>query len=82
MAKRRKDVGTIKELEDEYRDVNVVEHKHCIICGHPIPMDQEVCSPACKTEYDNMVKKKRMWLYIFYGSVVFFMFILAMQILR
>jgi predicted nucleic acid-binding Zn ribbon protein len=31
----------------------IEDHKHCIVCGKPVPMDQLVCSPSC----DEILKK-------------------------
>ena len=34
------------------------EHKHCIVCGKAVPMDQDFCSLDCKDSYSKKDKKK------------------------
>ncbi|MDR2873564.1 MAG: DUF2116 family Zn-ribbon domain-containing protein [Methanobrevibacter sp.] len=50
-------------------------HKHCPVCGMPIPLKEQVCSDKCKlilNERRNKVKKTRLMLY---GVVVIFIII-------
>lgn len=45
----------------------VEPHKHCPICGTPIPLDELVCSPDCQKVWDariNQQKKSRLILYV------------------
>ncbi|MBR2558228.1 MAG: DUF2116 family Zn-ribbon domain-containing protein [Methanobrevibacter sp.] len=45
----------------------VEPHKHCPICGTPIPLDERVCSQDCQTVWDARVaqqKKSRIILFI------------------
>lgn len=42
-------------------------HKHCPICGTPIPLDERVCSKDCQKVWDqriNQTKRSRIILFI------------------
>ena len=44
----------------------VEPHKHCPICGTPIPLNELVCSPDCQKVWDqrlNQQKKSRYMLF-------------------
>lgn len=34
------------------------EHKHCLVCGRAVPLDQDFCSLECKDSYGKADKKK------------------------
>lgn len=34
-------------------------HKHCPICGTPIPLDELVCSEECQTVWNQRLAKTR-----------------------
>ena len=34
------------------------EHKHCIVCGRAVPLEQDFCSTECKDSYQTADKKK------------------------
>ncbi|MBR6023340.1 DUF2116 family Zn-ribbon domain-containing protein [Methanobrevibacter sp.] len=45
----------------------VEPHKHCPICGTPIPLNELVCSPDCQKVWDarlNQTKRSRIILYV------------------
>ncbi|RAP48007.1 MAG: hypothetical protein BZ136_05615 [Methanosphaera sp. rholeuAM74] len=53
----------------------VEAHRHCAICGRPIPMDESFCSDVCQEAYEmkkNQVAKQRK---ILVGLVVIFVLI-------
>ncbi len=72
MAKKKKNVSVPK---DEFEDADVEEHRHCYICSTPIPMGQDVCSPACKLEYENM-RNKTTALFMYGAIIVMVLFLL------
>ena len=37
----------------------VEPHKHCPICGTPIPLDELVCSPDCQRVWDARVSQAK-----------------------
>ena len=36
----------------------VEPHKHCPICGTPIPLNELVCSPDCQKVWDQKLAKE------------------------
>ncbi|ADP77711.1 Protein of unknown function DUF2116, Zn-ribbon [Methanothermus fervidus DSM 2088] len=45
----------------------VEPHKHCPVCGKPIPLDKRTCSPECERiliENHERIKKTRMVMYL------------------
>lgn len=78
MAKKKKNISAPK---DEFEDADVEEHRHCYICSTPIPMDQEVCSPACKLEYENMRKKNKTTALFMYGAIIVMVLFLLLSML-
>ncbi len=57
-------------------------HKHCPVCGNPIPLDEKVCSPDCEkilVHRQNQMKKSRIILFaviiIFILVWAYFMFL-------
>ena len=45
----------------------VEPHKHCPICGTPIPLNELVCSPDCQKVWDarlNQRKRSQIILYV------------------
>ena len=37
----------------------VEPHKHCPICGTPIPLNELVCSPDCQTVWDQRINQQK-----------------------
>jgi len=33
------------------KEMRVIPHKHCVVCGRATPESQEFCSSKCKEEY-------------------------------
>jgi predicted nucleic acid-binding Zn ribbon protein len=62
----------------------VVEaHKHCAICGKPIPMSESFCSDQCQEAYQlrqKQVGKQRKMLYILVA--IFVIIYLAFMFLK
>lgn len=57
----------------------VEPHKHCPICGTPIPLDELVCSQDCQTVWNQKIaqhKKSRIALFaiIILFVIVWFVF--------
>jgi predicted nucleic acid-binding Zn ribbon protein len=45
----------------------IEQHKHCPVCGTPIPMNEKFCSPKCEQiaiTNQQKIKKSRRMLYI------------------
>ncbi len=47
----------------------IPQHAHCQICGKAIPYGEVVCSDECREKYDQLVKKRKMYLYVMYGAL-------------
>ena len=55
----------------------VEPHKHCPVCGSPIPMKERVCSPDCQKvleQNQKNIKKSRMMLF---GVIILFILVWA-----
>lgn len=63
--------------------MTVEAHRHCAICGKPIPMDESFCSDKCEDQYREkqkaMMKQRRILLLVI---AVFVIIWLVMTILK
>ncbi len=60
----------------------VDQHKHCPICGKPIPMDERLCSPNCEkilVERQKKVAKTRKVIYIAFAALVIIYLLFALR---
>jgi predicted nucleic acid-binding Zn ribbon protein len=48
----------------------LLQHRHCQVCSKAIPMSEEFCSEGCKAEFEAMVKKRKNYIYIIYGTMI------------
>ena len=55
-------------------------HKHCPICGTPIPLNELVCSQDCQKVWDAKIKQKRRSQIILYVVIAIFLIIWAIMI--
>ena len=55
----------------------VEPHKHCPICGTPIPLDEFVCSPDCQKVWDGRVNQRRKSQIVLYIVIAAFIIIWA-----
>ena len=55
----------------------VESHKHCPICGNPIPLDERVCSPDCEKVLAQRQKQMRKSRITFFIVMVIFIIVLA-----
>ncbi len=47
------------------------EHKHCEICGRPIPVGDRLCgSDECKKKWDEALKAKKRGMYMLIGVIL------------
>ncbi|BDZ70618.1 DUF2116 family Zn-ribbon domain-containing protein [Methanobacterium petrolearium] len=63
----------------------IEQHKHCPVCGTPIPMDERFCSPKCEQiaiANQQKVRKSRRMLYTLFAIfiLVWIVFMLRDQI--
>ena len=45
----------------------VEPHKHCPICGTPIPLNELVCSPDCQKVWDQRLNQQKKSRYMLTG---------------
>lgn len=61
----------------------VEPHKHCPVCGSPIPLDQRVCSNDCEIVWDQRMKKaKKSKITLFVVIVIFILVWFAITFLK
>lgn len=53
----------------------VEAHRHCAICGRPIPMDESFCSDKCQEQYQMKQKQVAKQRRILYGIIALFVII-------
>ena len=52
-------------------------HKHCLNCGIAIPPDKTFCSKKCENEWNAMIKRKKMNMYIWMAMIGILLIILV-----
>ncbi len=57
----------------------VEPHKHCPICGTPIPLDELVCSPDCQKVWDARLSQQKRSRLILFAVIVIFLIIWAIM---
>lgn len=55
----------------------VEPHKHCPICGTPIPLNELVCSPDCQKVWDAKVNQQKKSRLVLYALIVIFIIVWA-----
>ena len=55
----------------------VEAHKHCPVCGTPIPLTERVCSPDCEKVLAQRQKQMRKSRITFFIVMVIFIIVLA-----
>ncbi len=58
----------------------LLQHRHCQICNKAIPLSEELCSEECTEEYNQLIRKRKNTLYLFYGMIIVFMFIFVLML--
>jgi predicted nucleic acid-binding Zn ribbon protein len=61
---------------------SISQHTHCHMCGKSIPVGETLCSEECKQKYQNMLKRRKIMLYLMYGmlAVLLVVFILSSRL--
>ena len=57
----------------------VEPHKHCPICGTPIPLDELVCSPDCQKVWDARLSQQKRSRLILFAVIAIFLIIWAIM---
>lgn len=63
------------------RGGKLLQHRHCQVCSKAIPFSEEFCSEECKIEFEGMIKKRKSYIYIIYGTMVFILVIFFLSFL-
>ena len=59
----------------------IPQHSHCQICGKAIPYGETVCSDECREKYDQLVKKRKMYIYLMCGALALLLFMFVLMYL-
>ena len=59
VAMLRLEVDKLKNMKSE-----IPPHKHCLNCGISIPPDKTFCSKKCEEEWNAMLRKKKINMYV------------------
>ncbi|MFO7991189.1 MAG: DUF2116 family Zn-ribbon domain-containing protein [Thermoplasmata archaeon] len=54
-------------------------HKHCQVCGKPIPLEETLCSEKCRQEYQELLNKRKKRVYLTYILLAIFLGLLFFQ---
>ncbi|MGD0257039.1 MAG: DUF2116 family Zn-ribbon domain-containing protein [Thermoplasmata archaeon] len=45
------------------------DHRHCKVCGRVCAPEDETCSKACRLKREEMVRQRRIYTYLLYGTI-------------
>jgi predicted nucleic acid-binding Zn ribbon protein len=45
------------------------DHRHCKVCGRVCDPTVETCSKACRTKREEMLRTRRTYTYLLYGTI-------------
>jgi predicted nucleic acid-binding Zn ribbon protein len=49
------------------------------MCGKVVPISETLCSKDCKDKYQNMVKRRKMFVYLMYAIIFFIIALFFVQ---
>ena len=55
----------------------IPQHKHCILCGRAVQVDEDYCGDECKNLYDQRTAKRKQTLY-FYMAAAFIVIVFVL----
>ncbi|MFO8109849.1 MAG: DUF2116 family Zn-ribbon domain-containing protein [Thermoplasmata archaeon] len=55
-------------------------HKHCGVCGKPVPLEETFCSEKCREEYKEMLSKRRNRMYMIYALLAILLVLMFLRI--
>ncbi len=65
------DVERLKKKKDK-----IPPHRHCLNCGIAIPPDKTFCSKKCENEWNAILRKKKINMYVWMIFLVILLVIL------
>lgn len=45
------------------------DHRHCKVCGRICGPAEETCSKACRAKREELLRTRRIYTYVLYGTV-------------
>lgn len=57
----------------------ILQHKHCPICGRAILTEEEYCGDKCKNDFESMIRKRKILMYLMYGAIFLFVMIMVVS---
>ena len=55
----------------------IPQHTHCQVCRKATTSAEPFCSDECKTQYEAMRKRNRLWVYVMYALMVFIIIVIV-----
>ncbi len=55
-------------------------HKHCHICGKPVPIDETYCSEKCREDYKELISSRKKKMYIIYGLLAILLILMFFRL--
>lgn len=55
-------------------------HKHCGVCGKPVPLEETFCSEKCREDYREILSKRRKSMYIIYGLLTVLLVLMFLRL--
>jgi predicted nucleic acid-binding Zn ribbon protein len=65
---------------EKRKSVKIGQHKHCQICGKAILLTAELCSDECKKQFDTIMRRRKMYMYLIYGMLILFIILFIFTI--
>ena len=59
----------------------LLQHRHCQVCSKAVPFKEEFCSEECKVEFEALIKKRKSYIYIIYGTMAVLLIIMILSFL-
>ncbi len=74
LAVLRLEVDKLKKSRND-----IPPHRHCLNCGIAIPPEKTFCSKKCEDEWNAMLKRKRVTMYVWMVFIIILVFILYLS---
>ena len=64
---------------EEEKAGKLLQHKHCNVCGKAVPVSKDLCSEECEKQWEELVRKRKMMQYLFYGASIFLIMMILLS---
>ena len=58
----------------------IPNHAHCRVCGRAVAFGKESCSPEHQKQLDDLVRRKKNMMYLFYAAMGVFLLLFVLQL--